>query len=100
MGDISRELPSLICPSDYYPLLIVQASNSKVTERSLRIIKKDFRGLGRLVDGVGVQVVFSSNPSVSGKDTERSRKTHLINTWCKCKFLFLLTMGLFTQHLG
>ena len=48
--DTSKNLSGLICPSDYYPLLIVQASNSKVTERSLRIIKKDFRGLQQLMD--------------------------------------------------
>ena len=82
-------LPSLICPSDYYPSLIVQAGSDEVADRSLRTIRNDFRGLGRLVDGAGVQVVFACIPTVAGKDTEMSRKTHLINTWlrgwCKCK---------------
>jgi len=36
-----------------------------------------------------MQVAFFSIPSMAGKDTERIRKTHLINTWlrgwCKCK---------------
>ena len=85
--DISRRLPGLIRPSDYYPLLIIQAGSDEVAERSLRAIKKDFRGLGRVVEGAGVQVVFSSIPSVAGRDTERYQKTHLINKWLKswCK---------------
>lgn len=49
--DIIRRLPSLVCPSDYYPLLIVQVGSNEVDERSLRAIKWDFRGLGQLVDG-------------------------------------------------
>ena len=78
--NISRKFPSLIWPSDYYPLLIVQAGSDEVAEKSLRIIKNDFRGLGQLVDRVSVQVIFSSIPSVAEKDTESSKKTHLINT--------------------
>ena len=80
---ISRKFPSLIWPSDYYPLLTVEASSDEVGERSLNIIKKDLRGLGQLVDRVSIQVIFSSIPSVVGKDTENSRKTHLINTWLR-----------------
>ena len=81
--DISRKLPILIQTSDHYPLLIAQASSDEISEKSLRIIKKDFRGLGWLVDGMGVQVVFSSIHSMSGKDTERSRKTYLVSTWLR-----------------
>ena len=67
--DISRKLPGLIHPSDYYPLLIVQAGSDEVADRSLRAIKNDFRGLGRLVDNA------------------MTRKTHRINTWLRgwCK---------------
>jgi len=85
--DISRKLPGLIRPSDYYPLLIVQAGSDEVTEKSLRTIKKDFRGPGRVVDGTGTQVAFSSIPSVAGKDTERIQKHHLIKKWLRgrCK---------------
>ena len=56
--DVARKLPNLVRPSDYYPLLIVQAGSDDIDERSLKAIKWDFRGLGRLVDGAGVQVVF------------------------------------------
>jgi len=38
------------------------------------LIKRDFRALGRLVEGSGAQVVFSSVPSVAGKNTERTGK--------------------------
>ena len=85
--DISRKLPELIRPSDYYPLLIIQAGRDEIAEKSLRSIKKDFGGLGRVVDGAGMQVVFSSIPSVAEKGTERIPKTHLINKWLRgwCK---------------
>ena len=61
--DIARKLPNLVHPSDYYLLLIVQAGSDDIEERSLKTIKRDFRGLRRLVDGAGVQVVFSSIPT-------------------------------------
>jgi len=82
---ITRRLPSLVHPSDYYPLLIVQAGSN---ERSLSALKMDLRRLGWLVERVRVQVVFSCIPSMARKDTERTWKTHLINTylrvWCQC----------------
>ena len=85
--DISRKLPGLIHPSDYYPLLIVQAGSDEVADRSLRAIKNDFRGLGRLVDNAGIQVVFAGILTVAGKDNAVTRKTHHINTWLRgwCK---------------
>ena len=101
--DISRKLPGLIRPSDYYPLLIIQAGRDEIAEKSLRSIKKDFRGLGRVVDGAGMQVVFSSIPSVAGKGTERIQKTHLLNgseVGANTGILVFLTMGQFTQHLA
>ena len=66
---------------------MVQAGSDEVTDRNLRTIKNDFRGLGRLVDGAGIQVVFACIPTVAGMDTVMTRKTHLINTWLKgwCK---------------
>ena len=85
--DISRKLPGLIRPSDYYPLLIIKTGIDEIAEKSLRSIKKHFRGLGWVFDGAGVQVVFSSVPSVAGKGTERIQKTHLLNKWLRgwCK---------------
>ncbi|EOA97796.1 PDZ and LIM domain protein 5, partial [Anas platyrhynchos] len=81
--DVARKLPNLVRPSDYYPLLIIQAGTDDIDNRSLKAIKRDFRGLGRLVDGAGVQVVFSSVPTLTGRGTERTTKAHLLNTWLR-----------------
>ena len=98
--DISGKLPDLIRPSDYYPLLLVQAGRDEVTEKSMRTMKKDFRGLARVVDGAGVQVVFSSVPSVARKDGKRIRKTHRINKWLRgrCKHKNLGFLFFFFDH--
>jgi len=66
-------------PSDYYPLLVMEVGGDEITERSPKAIKRDVRAPGRLVEGSRAQVVFSSIPSVAGKNTERDRRTHLID---------------------
>ncbi|KFP05974.1 hypothetical protein N300_12226, partial [Calypte anna] len=81
--DISRRLPQLIQPSDYYPLLVVQAGSDDIAGRSTKVIKKDFKALGRLVDGSGAQVVFASVPAIEDLNEERTRKTNLINRWLR-----------------
>jgi len=77
--EVARKLPDLVQPSVYYPLLVMQVGGDEITERSPKAIKRDFMALGRLVEGSGPQVVFSSIPSVAGKNTERDRKPHLVN---------------------
>ena len=81
--DVTRKLPNLVRPSDYYPLLIVQAGSDDVEKRSLKAIKQDYRGLGRLVEGAGVQVVFSSIPTGEGRGTERTWKARVVNRWLR-----------------
>ena len=54
-----------------------------VTERSLRAMQRVVRALGWSVGRVGVQVEFSSVPSVAARDTERTGRTHLINAWLR-----------------
>ena len=39
--------------------------------------------MGRLLEGAGVQVIFSSTPMVSGKGAGRIQKTQLLNRWLK-----------------
>ncbi|KFQ60646.1 hypothetical protein N334_01172, partial [Pelecanus crispus] len=89
--DITKKLPDLVRPSNYYPLLVVQVGSDEITERSPKAIKRDFRALGQLVAGSGAQIVFSSILSMAGKNAERNRKTHLINKglggWC-CQWNF------------
>lgn len=76
----------MIQPSDYCPLLVVQVGSEKVDERSLSIIKKNFRARGQLVEGTGAQGAFSSSPSVARKNGEKNRRTCMINVrlrdWC------------------
>ena len=50
LKNITRNLLDLVHPSDYYPLLIVQAGSDAVAQRSLQTIKKEFRASGRLVE--------------------------------------------------
>ena len=58
--DIARKVPGLVCSSDYCPLLTVHVGSDEIAQGSLRAIKKDVRGLGQMVEGVGAQVLFSS----------------------------------------
>ena len=45
------------------------------------MIKRDFRALGRLEKGLGVQVVFSSILPIVGNDIKRNRQIQLISAW-------------------
>ena len=76
--DITRKLPNLVRSTDYFPLLIVQVGSDEIPQRSLRTMKRKFRGLGRLVQGVGAQVIFCSISSMSVRDTERAWKAQEI----------------------
>jgi len=79
-SNVTRRFRSLICFYDYYLLLVVWFGSNEVTERSLRAIRRAFTGLEWLVDRMGAQVVFSPIRSVAVRDTERTRKTHIMNT--------------------
>jgi len=61
----------------------MQVGGDEIAERSAKAVKREFRALGRLAEGSGAQVVFSSIPSVAGNSTERGRKTLLINKWLR-----------------
>ncbi|KGL90143.1 hypothetical protein N301_00086, partial [Charadrius vociferus] len=80
--DIQRKLPSLVHPSDYYPLQIFQVGGDEVATRSLRAMKNDFRALGQLVKGSGAQIVFSI-PPVEGVDEGINRRSQQINSWLR-----------------
>jgi len=64
-------------PSNYYPLLVFH----KVAVHRPRVIKRDFRTLGRLLKKSGEQVIFSSLLPVTGGDIARKRWTQSVNTW-------------------
>ena len=79
--EITRKLPHLVHPFDYYPLLIVQAGSNEVAQRSLQTIKKDFRALRWLVEGAGILLIFSSTSSGAVRNMELARKSQVINKW-------------------
>ncbi|RMC15471.1 hypothetical protein DUI87_07663 [Hirundo rustica rustica] len=81
--NITERLPALIQPSDYYPLLILQAGSDEIEKRSVKEIKRDLRALGQVIDRAGAQVVFCSVPLVAEENDERNRRTHTISKWLK-----------------
>ena len=81
--DVRKKLPSLVRPTDYYPLLFFQVGSDDLGRTSLRTLKKDFRALGRQVKGSGAQVVFSSIPPVIGNDEGLNMMGQRINTWLR-----------------
>jgi len=89
--EAAGKFSGLVRPSDYYLLLVMQVGSDEIKERSPKAMKRDFRALGRLAEGSRAQVVFSSIPSVAGKNIERGRKSHLINRWLRgwcCRWNF------------
>lgn len=44
--DITGKLSSLVRPSEYYPLFVVQTGREEITKRTLRAIKRGFGALG------------------------------------------------------
>ena len=81
--DVRKKLPSLVWPTDYYPLLLFQVGSDDLGRTSLRTLKKDFRALGRQVKGSGAQVVFSSIPPAIGNNEGLDIMGQQINTWLK-----------------
>jgi len=79
--DITRKLPRLIWPSDYYPLLLFHVGGNEATTHSPRVIKRDFRALGWWVRESAAQVIFSSILPVAGSDIGRNRWAQSNNTW-------------------
>ena len=81
--DITRKLPKLVRSTDYVPLLIIQVGSDEIAQRSLQAMKRDFRGLGQLVQGAGAQVIFCSTPSGALKDMEWAWKAQVMNYWLR-----------------
>ncbi|KAK4810710.1 LOW QUALITY PROTEIN: hypothetical protein QYF61_007684, partial [Mycteria americana] len=64
--DITRILPSLVRPSDYYPLLLFHVGGDEAATRSPRAIKRDFRALGQLLWAVTLDGTEVPNLSTHG----------------------------------
>lgn len=63
------------------PLLLFHMGANENAIRSPKVIKRDFRALGRLEKGSVAQVVFLSSLPVVRNNTETNRQTQLINAW-------------------
>ena len=87
----ARKLPRRVRPSDCYPLLLFHMGADEVAVSSPRVIKKEFKALGR------AQVIFSSLLPVVGRDVEWHRQTQSIThgsvTGVTATTLGSLTMG-------
>ena len=79
--DITRKIPKLVRSTDYFPLLIVQVGSDEIAQTSLRMMKRDFRGLGHLVQGAGAQVIFCSVPLGAVWGSEQAWKA--MNNWLR-----------------
>ncbi|GAB0210155.1 hypothetical protein GRJ2_003481300 [Grus japonensis] len=79
--DIMRKLPSLVRPSDCYPLLLLHVGGDEAETCNAKAIKRDFRLLGWSLKDLGPQVIFSSLLPVEGSNVGRNRRTQSINTW-------------------
>ncbi|GAB0179160.1 hypothetical protein GRJ2_000381300 [Grus japonensis] len=79
--DIARKLPSLVHPSDYYPLLLLHVCGDEAETRTTKAIKRDFRLLGQSLKDSGAQVIFSSLLPVEGSNGGWNRRTQSINAW-------------------
>lgn len=77
--DITGKLLSPVRISDYYLLLIVQVGSGKITKRSPRHTKRDFRALEWLVEGPGAQVVISLILPVTLSIIYMNRQIHQVN---------------------
>ena len=79
MREGARKITCLVKPSDYHPLLVFHTGIEQVGKRSSWAIKRDFRALGRLLKGSGVQAVFSSVLSVGDLDPYKRRRVDMLN---------------------
>nr|XP_010304339.1 PREDICTED: suppression of tumorigenicity 5 protein-like [Balearica regulorum gibbericeps] len=86
--DIARKLPSLVHPSDYYPLLLLHVGGDEAETRTTKAIKRDFRVLGQSLKDLGAQVIFASLLPVKGSNGGWNRQPQSINAWlhgwCRC----------------
>ncbi|KAK4816772.1 hypothetical protein QYF61_022770 [Mycteria americana] len=81
MKDITRILPSLVWPSDYYPLLLFHVGGNEAATRSPRAIKRDFRALGSLETQTAAQLecLYINARSMGNKQEELEAIVHQEN---------------------
>ena len=70
MRNITGKLPSLVWLTDYNPLLLFHIGSDDAATCESRAIKRGLRALGRWLEDLNAQIIFSSLPPVLGKDME------------------------------
>jgi len=100
--DVAKKLPGLVQPSVYYPLLVMQVGRDEIAERSPKAFKKDFRALGRLVEGSGRRWCFPPSHQWQGTALKGAGKLTCLTggseTGAIGQILTSLIMGSCTQH--
>ncbi|KAK4810861.1 hypothetical protein QYF61_008833 [Mycteria americana] len=80
--DITRKLPSLVEPSDYYLLLLFHVGGDEVAVCGPREIKRDFRALGRKVTWPTAQMkCLYTNADSMGNKQEELEATMLLESY-------------------
>ena len=79
--EVTRRIPSLVQPSDYYPLLVLHLGGEEETTYSPRAIKRDFKELGWMIMESSSQVIFSY--ILPSTDSDRNSRIVSINTWLR-----------------
>lgn len=79
--DVTTRLKSLVQPSDHCLFLLFHMGTNGITTKSLRLIKRDFRALRRMLTNSGAQIVFSSVLLAAGRDFGRNRQAQNMSTW-------------------
>lgn len=97
MRDITRKLLSKVQPADHNTSLLFHIGRDEAATHGSRAIRRDFRSLGRQLNELNAQTVFSSLPPVLGEDAETNQRISPLNiwlhSWCCCQnliFFFVL----------
>lgn len=84
---MTERLPDLVCPTDYYTLLLFPIGTSDTTASDLKNVKRDYKELGAAVKNLGAQAVFLSILQVREMGKERTDRIKKISKqlrewWC------------------
>lgn len=84
--DIEKRIPGRIKLEYCYHLLVFQARSHEIATRKQKNIKEDFTSLGKMLKGLGAQVVFSVVLPFRDWDPGKRQRTDQLNDclhgWC------------------
>ena len=73
----------MVKPHDYHVFLLFHVVTNEIAARKLRNMKRCFMSLGKMLKGLGVQVVFSSVLPVGDWVPRRRQHTNRVNDWLR-----------------